>query len=120
MTRNTKIVLGIVAGLLLLCLCGGGATFFLLGAAGRMIARNVVTDPADVAAIADGIAEYQLPAGWREQYGMRFLGFSLVAYAPADSRGHIMLMQFPTSVGLDQATMAVSYTHLTLPTIYSV
>jgi hypothetical protein len=95
----------VTAGVLVLCLCAGFFAFYVLGVAGVAIARNVVTSPSEVADIASGIAEYTLPPGYDEEFGMRFLGFSLVAYATADEHSHLMLMQFPPTTRIDQIEM---------------
>jgi hypothetical protein len=78
---------------------------FGLGAAGSFIARTVVTSASEVADIGSGIADYTLPEGYTHQFAMSFLGFSLVAYTPADEHSHLMLMQFPATTRIDQLEM---------------
>jgi hypothetical protein len=110
MSRNTTIALGIIAGLVFLCICVGVIAYVALNRAGQVVGEAVegaiADDPAKVAQIAQGIVEYKLPPGYREQFGMSFFGFDMVAFGPAESTDQmIMLMQFPESAGLDQAEM---------------
>jgi hypothetical protein len=111
MSRNTKIAIGIIAGLVFLCICIGGIiAYFALNRAGQVIGEAVegaiAEEPAEVAQIAQGIVEYKLPPGYREQFGMSFFGFDMVAFGPAESTDQmIMLMEFPESAGLNQAEM---------------
>jgi hypothetical protein len=111
MNRNTKIAISIVAGLVFLCICIGGIMAYVaMNKAGQVIGEAVegvvAEDPAEVAQIAQGIVDYKLPPGYREQFGMSFFGFDMVAFGPAESTDQmIMLMQFPESAGLDQAEM---------------
>ena len=110
MSRNTKIALGIIAGLVFLCICVGIIAYVALNRAGQVVGEAVegaiAEEPAKVAQIAQGIADYKLPPGYREQFGMSFFGFDMVAFGPAESTDQmIMLMQFPESAGLNQAEM---------------
>lgn len=110
MSRNTKIALGIIVGLVFLCICVGVIAYVALNRAGQVVGEAVegaiADDPAEVAQIAQGIVEYKLPPGYREKFGMSFFGFDMVAFGPAESTDQmIMLMQFPESAGLNQAEM---------------
>jgi hypothetical protein len=68
MTKNTKIVLGIIGGVLLLCICCGVGGFLLLGSAGRFVGdRMIIEEPEEVALKAREIVEYDLPPGFKEQ-----------------------------------------------------
>ena len=73
MSRNNKIILAIVAVLLGLCMCVCIAGVLLAGSAGWLIQTAVVTDPAKVAPLAAGIADYDPPPGY-QQAGVNFLG----------------------------------------------
>lgn len=109
MSRNTKIVLIVAGALVLLCLCASGA-FLAFGAwtagqAEKVIGQSFTSEPAEVNAIAGTIADFELPPGYEPDYGMQVLSFALVGYAPGDTRGHIMLIQFPSGTNLDRAAM---------------
>jgi ribosomal protein S6E (S10) len=110
MSRNTTIAISVIAGLVFLCICVGIIAYVALNRAGQVVGEAVegaiADDPAEVAQIAQGIVEYKLPPGYREQFGMSFFGFDMVAFGPAESTDQmIMLMQFPESAGLNQAEM---------------
>ncbi len=102
---NSKIVLGIVIGMMLVCLVGGVAAFALVRSAGRALAGSVQSSPAQVAAVASGIADYDLPAGFGNAYATQAAGFSLVAYTGDDGYSHIFLFQLPAYITLDQAEL---------------
>lgn len=107
MSRNAKIGLGVAGGVILLCLCGCVLSVVFFQMAGRFFEQALVMDPAEAAEIGGSIADYDLPPGYSEQFGMDFFGFSLVAIMsgqqPED--GIIMMMQFPQFANMDQAEM---------------
>lgn len=108
MSRTTKIVLAVLAGLLLIC--GGGAcgAFFLAGVAAR---KAVITDRVKVKAVAQGIADYSLPTGYSEAFAFNALGVSMAAFLH-DGGNVIMLMQTPASQAMDQAQMELQMTQV--------
>jgi hypothetical protein len=74
MSRNTKIILGIVGGLILLCICAVVGGLVALRYGGEAIARNLTTDdPAAAAAAAGEMVDYTLPAGYQEQASVNIL-----------------------------------------------
>jgi hypothetical protein len=86
MSRNTKIILGLLVGILGVCLCGAVVAMFAVRRIGSVMAgRTVVTDPAEVARIAEGMAEYDLPSGYREEFVIDFLLIRLLFIAPTRS-----------------------------------
>jgi hypothetical protein len=102
MSRNTKIILGGVAGVLLLvCLVGCVAGFFLW----RSLSQVIVTDPDKVAAITGEIVEYKLPPGYNDQLGVKIAGFSVAVFNHSDGHSHIILGQFPADAELSQEEM---------------
>lgn len=105
MSRNMKIILGVGGVLMLLCFCGVAASALLLNKAGQALEEAVATDPAAVNAIADEIADYRLPPGYEDAFGMRLMGFAMVGYANNGTGGSIVLMQYPAAAGLDQEEM---------------
>ena len=106
MSRNNKIILGVVAGvLILICVCSCAGIFFFMRSAGQFLEQSTVTNPAEVAVVANSISEYELPAGFSEQFAMNLFGFSIVAFTDQTEQMFIMLMQFPEMAGLDQAEM---------------
>ncbi len=105
MSRNTKIVLGLVAALVVVCLCGAVVLFGGLGLLGSRIAQNTSSDPGQVANVAHNIADYQLPEGWQGQFSMSIAGVTMAGFRTNDSHGYAMMMQFPASMAGEQATM---------------
>lgn len=105
MSRNSKIILVVAGVLILICICGCAGIFFFMQSAGQFLERSAVTDPTEVAAVANSISEYELPAGYSEQFAMNLFGFSIVAFTDQTEQMFIMLMQFPEIAGLDQAEM---------------
>ncbi len=106
MTRNTKIVLGVVAGLLVLCLCAGVAglaavtavarTAYQAPVQGPVIERAVRVQPFSDPAFAERApVQYDMPAGWREDLALHIFGFDMAALAGGDGHSHIFLMQVP-------------------------
>ena len=102
MSRNAKIVFGVGAALLLVCVCGAIITFNTLGVT---IGRLVQSDPAQVAVAANRIADFQLPSGYKSEVAIDFGGYLFVSYTPGDGHSHIMLVQAPASAKVDQATL---------------
>ena len=103
MSRTTKIILGILAGLALLCICVVVAAALIIP---NMIKQAVITDPAQISTISDRIAQYAVPQGYK-QVAMSFLGFDTIIIAPEGGQADqmYMLMQFPPSANLSQEQM---------------
>ncbi len=105
MSRNAKIILGIAAAGLLLCACGAIATFGALGSFGYALLRANEPGPAQVGSVASRIADFQVPAGYQPEAVAELAGILLVSYAPGDGHSHIMFVQAPASLPVDQATL---------------
>lgn len=113
MSQNSKIILGVAGALVAVCLCAAIVTVSVLPLIGRNVARSVeevvdtsvMSDSVDVAAAAGQIADFDLPAGYRPEFGVHFLGFTFVGYTPGDGHSHLMMMQFPQGTAVDAAGM---------------
>jgi membrane-bound inhibitor of C-type lysozyme len=105
MTRNTKIILGILAGLVLICLCVGGVALYVLRQAGETLVEGIQTAPADINRTGAGIADYDLPEGYSPSFGTQMAGISMAAYQSEDGHSHIMLFQVPESMRMDPADL---------------
>ncbi len=97
MSRNTKIVLLIVSSLLLMCACVCIAGILLMP---RIMSNAVagLATPANREAqakrVGAQIADYTVPAGYAEEMGMDLFFEKIVALAPTDEHGPmIMLLQ---------------------------
>jgi hypothetical protein len=67
MSKNTKIVLGIVIGVVLLCICiciGAWVAFLITGKAIEESA--LIEDPVEAQTLAQDIIDYDLPPGYQE------------------------------------------------------
>ena len=62
MSRNGKIILGVLAGVLVLCLCVAVGGFALFGAVTKSVVNNTATGPEEAAQVGQKIANYE-PAG---------------------------------------------------------
>lgn len=107
MSRNTKIVLGVVGGLFLLCVCTSVAGWFALRRAGEALESSFTEEPAKVATLAEQIVDYELPPGYQESFGMSLFSFDMVAFSPTagENGATILLMQLPPSVQMEQEEM---------------
>jgi hypothetical protein len=105
MSRNAKIIIGVVGALVLVCVLGAIATFAIVGSLGFAVARTVETNPAQVSVAANHIADFDLPSGYQPEASIDFGGYVFVSYAPRDGHSHIMFVQAPASANLDQAAL---------------
>lgn len=109
MNRNTKIILGIVGGLLLVCLCGGavmaGMGLFAANKAVDFAAQNMTNDPQKIADLGGKIAAFDAPEGFTGDFGMDLMGMTLVGYTGSDGNSHLFLIQFPASANLTAEEM---------------
>lgn len=106
MTRNNKILIGALLGLIVVCACSTTVLYGVL-----QVSRNVsvATDEAGSAAVATSIAEYDAPAGYHEAVAFKVMGVAMVALE-SERAGHgIMLMQFPASSELSQGEMELQF-----------
>jgi hypothetical protein len=118
MSQNAKIVIGILAGSVLLCLCGAAFAFFGITIFGSRVAESmIIDDPQAAEEIAHEIVDYDLPAGYEEQMVMNIMFGKFAVLSPEfDSstvveEPTIMLLQLtPEGIGagLDQDEMAAA------------
>lgn len=107
MSKNTKIVIGIIVGILLICCIGAGiAATILPRMAGNFAEEMFIEDPEQAAEIASSMLDYTLPAGFEEEFGMSFFGIKTVFISSTtDFTTMIMLMQFPETMAQDEEQM---------------
>ncbi len=99
MSRNSKIIVGLIVALVLLCCCvagiGGLAAYQLSSTFGS--AMSTAGNPEQSAQVAAKIADFDLPAGYTRM-GFSIMGFDMVMITPADNaQTAILLAQFPAS-----------------------
>ena len=94
MSRNTKIIIGVVAGLAVLCLGACGVAALSLGWFGSRVARSVDTDPQSAAAASQAIAEFDLPERFTPRTNVNILGVSVIVYETGQDEV-MVLIQLP-------------------------
>ncbi|HKZ53919.1 MAG TPA: hypothetical protein VJ123_00450 [Anaerolineales bacterium] len=108
MDRTTKILIAVLGGILVVCLCLGGLGFFALRKAGQALEQTIssVADPTSAAEVAGSIAEFDIPPG-HELRALSFFGFDMVMLVPDNfqSGSFITMMQFPTGMALSRDEM---------------
>ncbi|MBN1309927.1 MAG: hypothetical protein JXB30_00815 [Anaerolineae bacterium] len=105
MSRNTKIVLGIIGALVILCVVVIAGAIIAVSVMGESIVENmIIEDPAEVAEAADKIADYELPPGYEERMVMNIIFGKMLLIGPEDQsdKPMITLMQISSIVGSDE------------------
>lgn len=103
MSRNTKIVLAIIGGLVAVC-CLGIIILTLVAPAAlaSIFGGAVSSSPEDAAATGAEIATYTLPAGYQEEGALNLLGTKMVIISNESNDMGLVLMQFPSSYGSEE------------------
>lgn len=102
MDKTVKIVLMMIGGLVVLCLCIGAAGWAAFRSAGQVLSQTIDDDPIKVAAVSDDIASYTLPAEFGAGQAVQLANFSMVSHTAVNGRTHITLLQAPASLPLDR------------------
>ncbi len=109
MSRTTKIVLGILGGVALICCLGVAAFFYIVPAVvERSLSGALAEGPEQAAGVAAEIVDYELPSGYREAGGLSMMGLRMVMIEPEGDSGDgvmIMMMSFPAALAGDEAQM---------------
>ncbi len=105
MSREAKIVVTLVGALFLVCICGVIAVASVFGIFGAAVGRVFDYNSAQVEVLADRIADFELPAEYQPNVSVNLAGFEYASYGPGDGHSHIMLIQAPPSLDVDQATL---------------
>jgi hypothetical protein len=106
MSRQTKIIIGVVAGFIVLCLaiCVVGAIFTNI--VGKNVASDIKPDPEKAAKTASEIVDFTPPSGFQPMSGFKILGYTVVIYDNgSESKDLLMLMQIPGLTEIDDATI---------------
>ncbi len=104
MSRNTKIVVGIIGGILAVCCLLGIVAALFLPRIAENFAENV-NDPAAASEVANNIVNYELPSGYEEQGAMNIFGFRMAFITGPGEQSMIMLAEFPSSLAGDEEQM---------------
>lgn len=99
MTKQTKIVLGVVAGILVLCFVACVAVLLLVGPAFNLMSKSVTestnSNPAEVKVAASEIADVTLPDDFTPQSSMGLLGFKVAVFQSNTRGAGIVLIELP-------------------------
>lgn len=101
MTKQTKIIIGIVAGILVLCLITCVAAFLFLRIAGSRVSESVAQDPVAVETTVNEIVDFDLPAGFQPQSSLDLLGMKMAMYQNDANNNFMVVMQLPIAAGQD-------------------
>lgn len=104
MSRNTKIVIGIIGGILGVCCLIAIVAALVLPRMFQNFAEDI-ENPAEAAEVAESIVEYDLPSGYTEQGAMNFLGFRMAFITGSSDDSMIMLAEFPATLAGDEEQM---------------
>lgn len=104
MSRNTKIVLGIIGGILGVCCLIAVVVALVLPRMFENFAEGI-DDPVEAAEVAGSIVDYDLPSGYDEQGAMNFLGFRMAFITGPSDQSMIMLAEFPATLAGDEEQM---------------
>ncbi len=112
MSKNTKIILGIVGGIIVLCMCVCLGGWLALRIGGKSLVETMaVTTPAEAAAMAHGMIDYTLPPGYQENLAMNFWVAKMViiskggAVTSDPTQTMIMMAEFPSSLEMNAEDM---------------
>lgn len=107
MTRNTKIIIGVVAGLAVLCLIACGVGVLGLGLFGTSVARSVQSNPGQAAQVGSEIADFETPPGFSATSSVNILGIKIVIYNnnSGSSENTLFLLEMPTQGDLSEQTI---------------
>ncbi len=106
MSKNTKIVVGIVVGVLVVCCLGAGIVVTILPRVAKNFADEaVIENPTQAAEVASSMLDYELPPSFTEAGGMNFFGIKTVFIESKTEDSAIMLMQFPAEMAGNENQM---------------
>jgi len=112
--KNAKIILGIIFGILFLCICCCLGSWFALNIGGKVFTEFAIIDnTAKAAEFAQNIIQYDLPPGYKEQNAFNFLfikGIIISQGNPGDrssSGPMIIIMTFPSNVSANEEEMSL-------------
>ena len=97
MTKQTKIIIGIVAGILVLCMITCVAGILLFRTAGSRLVETVDQEPVEVESTAGEIVDFEVPPGFEPQSSMDLFGVKMAMYTNNSNDHFMVMMQMPTN-----------------------
>ena len=79
MRKDQKILIGILVGIPILCICACLVGWISLRLAGKvLVEKTMVDNPEEAAALAQSMIDYDLPPGYKEEVAIDFLFMKMV------------------------------------------
>lgn len=105
MSRNAKIILGVIGGLVACCCILALAVTVLLPRFGSQLVEDFVVIEGDAGDVATSVVDYTLPTGMQEEMAMNILGMKTAVFSSSDDQSLIILMQFPRALAGNEGEM---------------
>jgi len=88
MSRNSKIILGVLGGVIVLCLCVCVGGWIALRFSGDLIGNMAaVDDPVQAAQMARDMIDYELPSGYQEEAALNLIVMNMVIISDGGTMG---------------------------------
>ena len=109
MNKNSKIIIGIIAGVLALCICICVGGWIALKLSGKALQEVMIKDsPEEAAAAAKNIIDYEPPSGYQEEsaFNMGFMQMVTIADSVPEDRNNarpiILITSMPSDIEVDE------------------
>lgn len=106
MSKQTKIIIGVVAGVLVLCIAICLISGLWVNALGKNITGQAAPNPEKAAQSASEIADFTPMNGFQPVSSLSILGYNMVIYSGGDQSPDVMiLMQMPGNMEINDSTI---------------
>jgi hypothetical protein len=106
MSKQTKIIIGVVAGVLVLCLAICVVGIIFVNMMGKNIVADAQPDPAKAAQTASEIADFTPLDGYQAITDMKILGYTVVVYSNGNSDSEVLiLMEMAMLTEINESTI---------------
>ncbi len=105
MSKNTKIIIGVIAGVLVLCMIACVVSVAVFGWFGTKVAENVTIEGEGSQATQAEIAELDMPARFTPLSGMSLMGIKMVVYKSTNEKEVAVLMGMPVQEEINDDTL---------------
>lgn len=108
MSKNAKIILGIVTVILILCGCVCVVGYIVLQTTGKVLEESVVMDnPQESRDLAQSMLDYALPSGYQEEgaFNMGIMKMVMISDSSANFGPLIIIAEMPSGLGIDEDQM---------------
>lgn len=105
MSKNTKIIIGVIAGVLVLCMIACGVGVVALGWFGNRVVNSSVIEGEESGTTQAEIAEISMPERFTAGGGVSLLGMKMVVYESSKPNEVAVLMQMPVQSEINEDTI---------------